>query len=117
MFSNYLEAMFALTNFNASNGATRIVPGSHKWPPNRKAVAKEITYAEISAGSALLYLGSAIHGGVANNTVGQTRRGMLLGYVVGWLRAEENTFFNRSHRKSTLYAGPLSGVFRVQSAQ
>ena len=42
--------------------------------------------------TALLYLGSTIHGGGANTTKNQHRRGMFLGYVVGWLRAEENTF-------------------------
>ena len=48
--------------------------------------------AEMKAGSALFYLGSAIHGGVANETTDQHRRGMFLGYVVGWLRTEENMF-------------------------
>jgi hypothetical protein len=87
-----VEAMFALTDFTAANGATRVVPGSHHWPPDRKAEASEITQAEMKAGSALVYLGSAIHGGGANVTTDQQRRGMFLGYVVGWLRTEENLF-------------------------
>jgi ectoine hydroxylase-related dioxygenase (phytanoyl-CoA dioxygenase family) len=44
------------------------------------------------AGSALVYLGSTIHGGGANTTTQESRRGMFLGFVVGWLRTEENTF-------------------------
>ena len=44
------------------------------------------------AGSALFYLGSTLHGGGANTTRDVHRRGMFLGYVVGWLRAEENMF-------------------------
>lgn len=87
-----IEAMFALSDFSADNGATRVVPGSHRWAPDRKAQAEEITQAEMTAGSALFYLGSAIHGGGANRTADQYRRGMFLGYVVGWLRTEENTF-------------------------
>lgn len=87
-----IEAMFALTDFTAANGATQVVPGSHKWRKNRKAKPEEIARAEMKAGSALFYLGSAIHGGGANQTTDEQRRGMFLGYVVGWLRTEENTF-------------------------
>jgi ectoine hydroxylase-related dioxygenase (phytanoyl-CoA dioxygenase family) len=87
-----IEAMFALTDFTAANGATQVVPGSHHWPRDREARPEEIARAEMKAGSALFYLGSAIHGGGANETTDQHRRGMFLGYVVGWLRTEENMF-------------------------
>lgn len=87
-----VEAMFALSDFTAANGATRVAPGSHRWEAERKARPEEITQAEMKAGSALFYLGSAIHGGGANTTSDQFRRGMFLGYVVGWLRTEENSF-------------------------
>lgn len=87
-----IEAMFALTDFTHANGATQVVPGSHRWDKDRKAKLEEITYAEMKAGSALVYLGSTIHGGGANTTKNEKRRGMFLGYVVGWLRTEENTF-------------------------
>lgn len=87
-----IEAMFALTDFTLANGATQVVPGSHRWPLDRKAEPDEIARAEMKAGSALMYLGSAIHGGGANETTDEKRRGMFLGYVVGWLRTEENMF-------------------------
>jgi ectoine hydroxylase-related dioxygenase (phytanoyl-CoA dioxygenase family) len=87
-----IEAMFALTDFTHANGATQVVPGSHRWPKDQKAKANEITYAEMKAGSALIYLGSTVHGGGANITANERRRGMFLGYVVGWLRTEENMF-------------------------
>ena len=87
-----VEAMFALSDFTAANGATRVVPGSHRWKAERKARPGEVTQAEMKAGSALFYLGSAIHGGGANTSNDQSRRGMFLGYVVGWLRTEENSF-------------------------
>lgn len=87
-----VEAMFALTDFTTHNGATRVVPGSHLWQPDRQAEAHEIIQAEMTAGSALLYLGSTIHGGGANATGNEWRRGMFFGFVVGWLRTEENMF-------------------------
>ena len=69
-----VEAMFALTDFTAANGATQVVPGSHKWRKNRKAKPEEIARAEMDAGSALFYLGSAIHGGGANQSISPCRR-------------------------------------------
>jgi len=87
-----VEAMFALTDFTQANGATQVVPGSHLWDPERPAQPHEITQAEMPAGSALVYLGSTLHGGGANTTDSTRRRGMFFGFVVGWLRTEENTF-------------------------
>lgn len=87
-----VEAIFALSDFTAENGATRVVPGSHLWAPEREARPEEIVQAEMPAGSALVYLGIAMHGGGANRTADQYRRGMFLGYMVGWLRTEENMF-------------------------
>ena len=89
-----VEAMFALTDFTLHNGATQVVPGSHLWPIDREPQAHEVLQAEMKAGSALFYLGTTLHGGGANNTVGEWRRGMFFGYVVGWLRTEENTFLS-----------------------
>jgi ectoine hydroxylase-related dioxygenase (phytanoyl-CoA dioxygenase family) len=50
----------------------------------------------MTAGSAVLYLGSTIHGGGANVTAGERRRGMHLSYCAGWLRTEENQFLTVS---------------------
>lgn len=87
-----VEAMVALSGFTAENGATQVVPGSHLWPADREPEPQEILQAEMPAGAALLYLGSTIHGGGANRTEAEIRRGMFVGYVVGWLRTEENMF-------------------------
>jgi hypothetical protein len=87
-----VEAMFALTDFTMANGATQVVPGSHLWAADRKAKPEEITQAEMAAGSALFYLGSALHGGGTNTTSNEWRRGMFFGFVIGWLRTEENMF-------------------------
>lgn len=89
-----VEAMLALTDFTLENGATRVVPGSHCWEPDRKPEPNEIIQAEMKAGSALYYLGSTMHGGGANLMESVRRRGMFYGYVVGWLRTEENTFLS-----------------------
>lgn len=87
-----VEAMVALSGFTAANGATQVVPGSHLWPADREPEPAEILQAEMPAGDALFYLGSTLHGGGANRTEAEIRRGMFVGYVVGWLRTEENMF-------------------------
>ena len=88
-----IEAMFALSDFTLENGATCVVPGSHRWPRQRKAKPNEIVQAKMRAGAAVYYLGRTLHGGGANTTAND-RRGMFLGFVVGWLRTEENTFLS-----------------------
>jgi ectoine hydroxylase-related dioxygenase (phytanoyl-CoA dioxygenase family) len=86
-----LATMIALVDFTADNGATLAVPGSHTGHGHEAAENDPIP-AEMSAGSAVVYLGSTIHGGGANVTPDSWRRGMHLSYVVGWLRTEENHY-------------------------
>jgi ectoine hydroxylase-related dioxygenase (phytanoyl-CoA dioxygenase family) len=84
-----ISANIALTPFTATNGATRVVPGSHLWAPDREPQPDEICQATMPKGSALLYSGNVIHSGGANETA-TTRVGLYLGYVVSWLRPLEN---------------------------
>ena len=82
-----LNTMWPLDDFTEANGATRIVPGSHRsWerPPDGVATVA----AEMPAGSVMFYTGSVSHGGGANRT-GQPRLGVILEYVAGWLRPQE----------------------------
>lgn len=87
-----LASVLALVDFSAGNGATRVVPCSHRWEPGREARDNELVAAEMPAGSAVIYLGSTIHAGGANTTSSQWRRGMHVSYCVGWLRTEENHY-------------------------
>jgi ectoine hydroxylase-related dioxygenase (phytanoyl-CoA dioxygenase family) len=74
------------------NGATVVAPGSHLWEKDRQPVEADLVAADMKAGSAVIYLGSTVHGGGGNTTSSQWRRGMHLSYVVGWLRTEENHY-------------------------
>ncbi len=84
--------MLALVDFTAENGATRVAPGSHLWDRGRTAEPEELVAAEMPAGSAVIYLGSTIHGGGANTTADKTRQGMHVSYCLGWLHTEENQY-------------------------
>jgi hypothetical protein len=86
-----LNTIWAVTDFTQSNGATQVVPGSHRWDPARTAEPHEIGYAEMKAGSVLIYSGSVIHSGGANAS-GADRMGLNITYCLGWLRQEENQY-------------------------
>lgn len=95
-----LASVIAMVDFTVENGATRVVPGSHRWPDRHlpmdeqtKPDADQIAVAEMLAGSALIYTGGVIHGGGANIT-GQPRRAVHLSYCLGWLRTEENNYLS-----------------------
>jgi ectoine hydroxylase-related dioxygenase (phytanoyl-CoA dioxygenase family) len=87
-----LAAMIALEDFRVENGATRIVPGSQRWPRTRKPEPSEVADAVMPAGSAAIYLGGAIHGAGTNSTRAEWRPGLHISYTLGWLRTEENNY-------------------------
>ena len=83
-----VNTMWALDDFTEANGATRVVPGSHKWI-DRPEGDLDTVAAEMPAGSVMFYPGTVIHGGGANRT-DRPRLGVILEYVASWLRAQEN---------------------------
>jgi ectoine hydroxylase-related dioxygenase (phytanoyl-CoA dioxygenase family) len=84
-----LNTMWAFDDFVEANGATRMVPGSHLWEPGRTPTQPDTIPMEMPAGSVMFYLGSVWHGGGANNT-DRPRLGVILEFIVSWMRAQEN---------------------------
>lgn len=88
-----LNTIWAVSEFTKENGATQVVPKSSAWPDDRRCTDEEIAYAEMQAGSVLVYTGSVFHGG-GENTTPEDRVGINLTYTLGWLRQEENQYLS-----------------------
>jgi len=85
-----VSCMFALSDFTAENGATRVAPGSHLWPDyKREATDDEITQAVMPLGSGMIYTGKVLHSAGANKTTDEARFGLHMSYIYGWLTPEE----------------------------
>lgn len=85
-----VNAMIALTPFTEDNGGTSLALGSYAWPSERMPQPHELVQAVMSAGDVLLFRGDLIHGGGANRTAGEHRRGASVSYCAGWLRTVDN---------------------------
>jgi ectoine hydroxylase-related dioxygenase (phytanoyl-CoA dioxygenase family) len=89
--------MWALTEFTAENGATRIVPGSHLAPDEEKSLGEwtraESEPAVMPRGSVVIYTGRLVHGAGSNGSK-RVRRGLNFTYCCSWLRQEENQYLS-----------------------
>ena len=104
-FPMMVNTILALTDFTEENGATRLVPGSHRWSeqdvayeqadadygqvpssePKGYGSAWTPILAEIPKGSVLVYDFQLLHGAGANRT-GHKRPSIISPYILGWMR-------------------------------
>lgn len=86
-----VNTMWALDDFTEANGATHVVPGSHRWVEQKPEPGMPTERAIMPAGSVMFFVGSVFHGGGANTT-DAPRLGVILEYAAGWLRQQENQY-------------------------
>ena len=87
-----INALHTLDDFTITNGATRVVPGSHTWgrtpagpePPSVRLLGR--------AGSVGFLDGRVWHGTSTNRTAGERRRGIFAYYCAPYIRQQENVF-------------------------
>ena len=85
-----VSMLIALNDFTEEVGATRVIPGSHKWTDfHRTPDPADTVAAVMPAGSAVLYLGKTVHAAGANVTTDRWRRGLHMSFCLGWLTPEE----------------------------
>lgn len=105
-----VSAMIALTPFTRQNGATRVVPGSHPWPPDRRPRPHQIARAVMEPGDVLLFRGDVLHGGGPNSTRDTSRRGVTLSYCAGWLRPVDNAMLSVPPSRAAGLSDELLGL-------
>ncbi|MBN3836729.1 phytanoyl-CoA dioxygenase family protein [Burkholderia sp. Ac-20344] len=89
-----VSTIWAMDDFTDENGATRVIPRSHKHNELPHLFSQSDTFpAEMSKGSVLVYTGKTIHGGGANRSQ-RSRRALNIDYCVGWVRQEENQYLS-----------------------
>jgi ectoine hydroxylase-related dioxygenase (phytanoyl-CoA dioxygenase family) len=85
-----VSAIWALDDFTAANGATELIPGSHRWSDERPSPndprSRKIT---MPAGSVVVFLGTTWHRGGANTT-DHPRLAITPQYCQPWARQLEN---------------------------
>ena len=86
-----VNVMWPFTPYTRENGATRVWPESHGHHALQPVPEASEQVPEYGPGSALVMLGSTLHA-AGENCSGETRRGMIVGYSLGWLKSYENQF-------------------------
>ena len=102
-----VNAVWALSDFTEENGATHVVPGSHRLdhPPPYGGDAPTVA-ATMRAGSVMLFDSALWHRGGANRT--QARRYALsCYYCAGWLRQQENLQLGIPRDRAQLFSQRL----------
>lgn len=88
-----VQIMVAISDFTADNGATNVIPGSHKWGDDRAPLKEEAVPAVMSAGSALIFIGGTFHGGGENSSK-ERRTSLSIAFDLAYLRQEENHYLS-----------------------
>ncbi len=102
-----VNVMWALDDFMAENGATRVWPKSHSADPAAMLPEDDAIPATMPRGSALFFLGSTLHSGGANKSA-TPRRGLIISYCLGWLKPWENQWL--------AYPPPIARAFSADLA-
>ena len=111
-----ISAMWALADFTAENGATRLVLGSHNLELDDSEYIREesVCDAVMPKGSVLFYMGRTVHGGGANRS-NAPRAGLINTYSLGWLQPEVNHCLTYSYDLVQRFPEPIPRLMGHQS--
>ncbi len=91
-----LNCAWALDDFTADNGATSVVPGSHRFnrPVAPEDMAATAVPLEAAAGSMMVFESRLWHKTGANVSSDSMRAGVFAWYTKTWVRTQENWFLS-----------------------
>lgn len=105
--------MWPFTPYRFENGATVIWPNSHGARALDPDPPEGAFAAELEPGSALLFLGSTLHGAGGNATA-KVRRGAIVSYCLGWLKPYENQWLAYPPTVARHFAPELAALVGYQ---
>jgi ectoine hydroxylase-related dioxygenase (phytanoyl-CoA dioxygenase family) len=91
--------MIVLDDYTELNGATRVIPGSHKWGDDRLGREAEAISVVCPKGSIVYFLGTLWHSGGANRSL-KPRYAATIQYCQPWMRPLENLMFAVDPRRA-----------------
>ncbi len=118
------NTMWALSDFTESNGATRLVRGSHKfdhYPQYSRDTSKEeakplsTIAAEMPKGSICFVVGTCYHGGGANQS-NERRWALTINYCAGSQRQQENLMLAHSRTKLRTFPDELQRIIGLRAS-
>ena len=94
-----IGTIWAIDDFTDVNGATELVPGSHRWDAERQVstATDTVVKAIMPAGSVIVFSGQLWHRGGAN-TSDSTRFAISPQYCEPWARQQENMMLSTGAR-------------------
>ena len=99
-----ISTIWAIDDFTAANGATEVIPGSHRWGDGPPPPDAELVTVEMPAGSVVVFAGTLFHRGGANTT-DRPRLAITPQYCEPWARQQENMMAVVGQRRPPLRAG------------
>jgi ectoine hydroxylase-related dioxygenase (phytanoyl-CoA dioxygenase family) len=108
-----VNVIWPLTPFRAENGATLVWPQSHGAQALEPLPDNQPVAAAMDRGSALMFLGSTLHG-AGENASPDIRRGVVVGYSLGWLKPYENQWLAYPPAIARTFAPDLAALVGYQ---
>ncbi len=104
------NTMWALTDFTEDNGATRIVPNTHRLPESPDPAGTYPSFpAVMPKGSVCFVSGTCYHGGGANRS-DQRRWALTINYCAGCMRQQENLMLAIPHERAARFSPALQDL-------
>lgn len=110
------NGILALGEVTEEIGATRVIPGSHRWSDFSDFASQDQTIpATMAPGDMLFYNGKMLHGGGANTTADRTRRVLATAFSFPFVMGEEAWPFTVSAEEVRTYPRQVQSMLGFRS--